>query len=290
MRDADADEQLSEDEVVRIATGARPACAPCAPRAVRAAGAQRRPRWYDRYFEPPVFSVPASCPAAQTTLRRIEEYLVTREYLQIVRGAARTSPSCPADDTISSLARAFFRPGSRVTTSRVRRACSSASTTCRRQRPRPLRRRPEPGPEQQREGRHGAGRLRRLHRRRVAAIVAGVDGPGLGPVPEILAFGGGMAATIAASPPLRRRAGSGTACHAAKLELTGLLDRLEHGERLEPPPAPWRRRLLFGAGTTRPDRIDRGCLPLHIAAPRIEQSPTEDTCRRSARSPCSAAA
>jgi predicted lipid-binding transport protein (Tim44 family) len=29
----------------------------------------------------------------------------------------------------------------------------------------------------------------------------------------------------------------------AKLELDGLLDRAEHSERLEPPPAPWRRLL-----------------------------------------------
>src|SRR5690606_18606228 len=30
---------------------------------------------------------------------------------------------------------------------------------------------------------------------------------------------------------------------AARLELDGLLDRAERGDRLEPPPAPWRRRL-----------------------------------------------
>jgi hypothetical protein len=29
----------------------------------------------------------------------------------------------------------------------------------------------------------------------------------------------------------------------ARTELESLLDRAEHGERLEPPPAPWRRRL-----------------------------------------------
>jgi hypothetical protein len=54
-----------------------------------------------------------------------------------------------------------------------------------------------------------------------------------------------MAATFAASfsaaaSRFRNRV------HAAKLELASLLDRLEHGERLEPPPAPWRRRLFGG--------------------------------------------
>jgi hypothetical protein len=40
---------------------------------------------------------------------------------------------------------------------------------------------------------------------------------------------------------------------AAKLELDGLLDRAERGDRLEPPPAPWRRRLQLKMTGQRPD-------------------------------------
>jgi hypothetical protein len=84
-----------------------------------------------------------------------------------------------------------------------------------------------------------------------AGITAGMLPIELGIVPHVLAFGGGMAASVAAGFSLgasRFR----SRLDAAKFELIGLLDRLEHGERLEPPPAPWRRRLqlrLFGDRT-----------------------------------------
>jgi hypothetical protein len=72
----------------------------------------------------------------------------------------------------------------------------------------------------------------------------------LGVVPHVLAFGGAMAGTVVggvsiAASQFRNRV------FAAKVELTGLLDRLERGDRLDPPPAPWRRKLqrLFGERT-----------------------------------------
>jgi hypothetical protein len=70
----------------------------------------------------------------------------------------------------------------------------------------------------------------------------------LGVVPHVLAFGGGLAATTAAGISIAAKSFRNRV-FSARLELTGLLDRLERGDRLDPPPAPWRRRLqlrLFG--------------------------------------------
>jgi hypothetical protein len=80
-----------------------------------------------------------------------------------------------------------------------------------------------------------------------ALITDGVPGT-IGDISQIVAIGSGMAAGVAggistAASRFRNRV------FAAKMELTGLLDRLERGDRLDPPPAPWRRKLqlrLFG--------------------------------------------
>jgi hypothetical protein len=77
-----------------------------------------------------------------------------------------------------------------------------------------------------------------------SAIMPGV----LGQVPELLAFGGAMAGTIAGSVSIAATRFR-TRVFSAKMERTGLLDRLERGDRLDPPPAPWRRKLqlrIFG--------------------------------------------
>jgi hypothetical protein len=244
IRDADADEQLSEDEVLRIATELGLPAHHVRRALFELPELSVRGRWYDRYFEPPVFTVARVVPGrSQLTLRRIEEYLVTREYLQIVRRRGENLALVPADDTISSLARAFFRPGSKHHLARAKRVLVGVHAI------------PEGDAHvridvdlsQDRsgsvKGATVAGILGGTIAGGIAAgIASGVAGPILGPVPEILAFGGGMAATIAAAFSIaasrfRNR------LYAAKFEVTGLLDRLEHGERLEPPPAPWRRRL-----------------------------------------------
>jgi hypothetical protein len=179
----------------------------------------------------------------------VEDYLVTREYLQIVRRKGDTIAFVPADDTISSLARALARPGSRHTVSRASRMMVGVHTL----------------PDDHAHVRFDVD-LSDARRESVrggvlfgAAVGLGTGGLAaglsaavlpemLGQIPHILAFGGAMAGTVAGAVSIaasRFRA----RVFSAKMELTGLLDRLERGDRLDPPPAPWRRKLqlrIFG--------------------------------------------
>jgi hypothetical protein len=250
LRDADADEQLSEDEVIRIATELGMPAHHVRRALFELPEMRAEPRWYDRYYGEPILSVARVVPGeAGLTLRRIEEYLVTREYLQVVRRRGENIAMVPADDTISSLARAFFRPGGKHHIARASRVLVSSHTL-------PddethVRFDIDMNQDRRNAVRSGAGFgiAGGIAVGALAAAAANAFAPiYVQPVAEILAFGSGMAATFAASfstaaKRFRQRA------LAARLELAGLLDRLEHGQRLEPPPAPWRQRLqqrLFG--------------------------------------------
>jgi hypothetical protein len=245
VQDASADEVLAEGEVVRIAAELG-----LQPQHVRQAlyelpGLRAQPHWAERYFGPAILTASRPVPGApESTLRRLEDYLVTREYLQIVRRKGDQVALAPADDTISSIARGLLRSGKRHHVAKAQRVLLSV---------RPLdaqnahvrieadledKRR-----ESVRGGLFGGG---------VAGLIVGslgavgVDmalGPGLATtIAQTLALGGGIAASAtagiaAAGAGFRRRMAE------ARMEIDGLLDRLERGDRLEPPPAPWRRRL-----------------------------------------------
>jgi hypothetical protein len=251
LRDADADEQLSEAEVLRIATELGLPAHHVQRALFELPELSVQPRWYDRYYGGPVFSVARVVPShAPLTLKRVEEYLVTREYLQIVRRRGENIAFVPADDAISSIARAFTRSGDRHHIARATRVLVNVHAL----------------PDENAHVRFDVdlskarsssansaatvGVIGGVILGGVAAHLVGISTPAaLGVLPEVLAFGGGLAGTFAATftgAAKRFR----TRVQAAKLELTGLLDRLEHGERLDPPAAPWRRRLgsrLFGS-------------------------------------------
>jgi hypothetical protein len=244
LRDADAHEQVSETEVVRIAAELGLPAHHVQRALFELPELQVRPRWYDRYYGSPVFSVGRAVESdSAITLKRVEDYLVTREYLQIVRRRAGNIALVPADDTISSLARTFFRSGSRHHIARATRVLVSGHEL-------------EDGnchvrvdvdlSEDRRKSANGAawgGTVAGLVVGGIAAHFTGVATPAaLGVVPEVLAFGAGMSGTFAA---IFSGAANGfrNRLQAARLEITGLMDRLEQGERLDPPPAPWRRRL-----------------------------------------------
>jgi hypothetical protein len=251
LSDADADEQLSETEVLRIATELGLPAHHVQRALFELPELTVQPRWYDRYYGPAVFSITRVIPSETATiLRRIEDYLITREYLQIVRRRGDTMAFVPADDTISSLARALFRPGSRHIVSRASRVLVGAHAL----------------PDQR--GAHVRFDVDLSESRRetlragtavgmlggiftgslAAALTAGALPADFGFVPHVLAFGGTMAATAAAGFSVAANRFR-SRVDAARLELIGLLDRLEHGDRLDPPPAPWRRKLqlrLFG--------------------------------------------
>ncbi|MGH7463720.1 MAG: hypothetical protein ACREK1_01010 [Longimicrobiales bacterium] len=251
LSETDPDDNLSEDEVLRIATELGMPLHHVRQALFELPDLKVQPRWYDRYYGPAVFSVNRVVPTRkEPALRRVEDYLVTREYLQIVRRKGDTIAFVPADDTISSLARALARPGSRHTISRASRVMVGVHAL------------PEDNAHVRfdidlSEARHESvrggillGATFGLGTGAVAAALSAAVVPDvLGQIPQILAFGGAMAGTIAggvsiAASRFRNRVFS------AKMELTGLLDRLERGDRLDPPPAPWRRKLqlrLFGS-------------------------------------------
>lgn len=187
---------------------------------------------------------------ADRVLDRLENYLITREYLQPLRSQPGRALYAPADDTISRVARAISRPASRHHIARAHRIGVAV---------RPLE--------------EGFSRVRievdlRGHRRvaslygsifgglagltagGVLAVFAGPLGADLlgtlgAAVGGTLTVGGGLASGIAgglaiARTALRKRLDS------ARDEVEALLDRLQNGERLDPPPAPWRRRLQNG--------------------------------------------
>jgi hypothetical protein len=108
--DDDAGDRISEDEVLRIASELG-----LSPRHVKQAlfegvPDQAEPTLLDRQLGPPRFvvtrAVPMDAPKAQKAL---EEYLVTCEYLVVVRRQGNSVTLQPAPDTFSKLARAFKR-------------------------------------------------------------------------------------------------------------------------------------------------------------------------------------
>lgn len=250
LRDADAHDHVTEAELLRIASELGLPAHHVQRALFELPELHVQPRWYDRYYGSPVFSVGRVVPSeAPLTLKRVEEYLVTREYLQIVRRRGDNIAMIPADDTISSLARTFFRSGARHHISKATRVLVNAH---------PL----EDGSahvrvdvdlsEERRNSANGAawgGAIIGFLVGGVAAHFTGMASPAaLGVVPEVVAFGGGAAGTFAAvfsgaAKNFRNK------LQAARLEISGLLDRVEQGERLDPPPPPWRRRLsgkIFG--------------------------------------------
>lgn len=247
--EADADERLSEDEVLRIAAElgipahhARQALyeLPRQPDSGSLA---------DQMYGPARIGISrAILSETNLTLSRLSEYLTTREYLRPLRRQSGRMWLVPADDTISNLARAFSRPSSRHHLAHARVAVTV----------RPL----QPG--------HCHVRLDldlRPKRRggiRNGLVLGGLAGVGVGTVAFLAASGASAelawplgawdwaAGAVAAGTAFTATIGASIAATAARfrrrvaaarLEVDGLLDRLERGEHLQPPPAPWRRRL-----------------------------------------------
>ncbi|HUF50081.1 MAG TPA: hypothetical protein VMN60_04575 [Longimicrobiales bacterium] len=250
LDDAAADEQLSEEEVLRIAAELGLPSHHVRRALYELPQLHAAPRWYDRYFGPPVFSLGRTIPdASPATLRRIEDYLVTREYLQLVRRQSGTLAFIPADDTLSSLARALFRPGRRHIIARASRVVVDVHHM----------------PDQHAHVRFDVdlsdARREAMNSGAIAGTVLGtMSGAGVaaltvlilpesaGAVPVVMAFGGGLLATVAAGIAVAAQ-GFRNRVLAARLELDHLLDRIESGGRLDPPAPPWRRKLqlrLFG--------------------------------------------
>lgn len=257
--EADADERLSEDEVLRIADELG-----LPGRHVRQAlyelprGGSEAVSWLDRWYGPPVVVGTRVTPGPpDQVVDRLEDYLVTREFLQILRRQGGRASFSPADDAISNVARAVRRPQRQWQIARSRRVLVEA--------------RPLPDDES-----HVRLELDMEPQRR-KAVTSGIVGGALVGLPlaagvffpvghvafEIagdaaayaagLAAGAGTFSASVASGMAIARSRFRARVDSARMEIAGLLDRLEVGGRLDPPPAPWLRGLRSRiAGSLRP--------------------------------------
>lgn len=250
--DDDANEELAEEEVVRIAAELG-----LAERHVRQAlfeGARDEPEpgMLDRQFgSPRVMSTRAVPLSADRARRALEDYFVTYEYLQICRRQGNSTTFEPAVDAVSKIARTFQRNSKHQLASAVRIEISV----------RPL----EEGWSHVRvralfeddrrakvvRGSVGGALLGLPAGAFTTVIVGGVAGGmlipeasiALGGVAGIAAFSSVVAATLASARNRWRRWRERTQNQAE-----AVLDRLEKGDDLRPPPSPWLRKLQMKFG------------------------------------------
>jgi hypothetical protein len=253
-READSDEFLSEAEVLRIADelGLPQRHVRRALYELPAPGSgdtTRVGRWYG----------PAQVQATRVVagpplpvMDRLEEYLVTREFLQLLRRQRDRAVFAPADDTISSVSRAVRRPQRHWHIARSRRVYVE------------VRAMPDEESHVRLELDLGRQRDRALKAGIAGGLAVGVPLAALvglpagaiifdlagGPAAAAAALSAGataMGGTIAAGMAVGRARFRGR-IENARIEMAALLDRLEAGGRLEPPAAPWVRGLRSRIG------------------------------------------
>ena len=256
--ETEGDEQLSESEVLRIADE------------LGLPGQHVRQALYelprtpggegliDRLYGPPSVVGTRVVPGVpEEVMDRLEHYLVTREFLQVLRRQGSRAAFSPADDAISNVARAVRRPQRQWQIARTRRVLVEV----------------RPMVEQESHVRLELD----VDGERRKALTSGVVGGALVGLPlaagaffpvghmvfdvagDAAAYAAGLAAgagtfgaSVAAGVAVARSRFKARA-DSARLEIAGLLDRLEGGRGLDPPPAPWLRSLRSKiADTLRP--------------------------------------
>jgi hypothetical protein len=204
------------------------------------------PRWYDRYYNAPIISASRVVPTkADITLTRLEEYISAREYMQLVRRKSGELRFIPAEDAISRLARGLARPGSRFHIAHARRLVVNVQSIA------------DDRTHIRIEGDYSEQRANSVKQGLIAGgflgFLPGATGGVLMAVSMHIGGAGGTAVALA-STALGIAAGSSIGLRiaasrfrdrlvAARREIDTLLDRAEHSDKLEPPPAPWRRSL-----------------------------------------------
>lgn len=247
--EADADDRLSEAEVLRIAEELG-----LPGRHVRQALYElprSRPEesgWLDRWYGPPTVAGTRLAPGSpEEVLDRLEHHLVTRELLQVLRRQGGRAAFSPAEDAISNVTRAVRRPQRHWQIARSRRVLVDA---------RPI----HAGESHVRlELDLEPQRAKALRSGIVGGVVVGLPlaagaffplGHGLFQVAGdaaayaagLTAGAGAFSASVAGGVALARSRFQ-RRVESARLEIAGLLDRLEGGRTLDPPPAPWIRGL-----------------------------------------------
>lgn len=250
--EGDAEERLPEDEVIRIAAELG-----LSERHVRQAlleGPQeeQEPSFLDRQFGVTRIMATRAVPIAPDAARRaLEDYLVTREYLQVVRRQSVSTSFEPADDVVSKVARGFARS---------KKHCLAAADGVEL-----VVRELEPGWSHVRLRAVYPG-ARKVHIGGATAGALFLGGPlatGAGILVGVLANGpliDPVAIGLGAVTGISVMAGAITGFFAIARhnfrswrartinEANGVLDRLEKGDELRPPPAPWLRKLQLKLG------------------------------------------
>jgi len=248
----DRDEQLSEQEVIRIAAELG-----LAPRHVRQAlyeGVQDEPQptFLDKQFGTPRITASRAVPHdAEAARRALENYLITSEYMAVVRRQPTSVMFEPAPDAVSKFARAFKRG------SKHQLAASSVLEMSVRSL--------EPG--------WSHVRLRAVFKddrksQLIGALIGGtvLGAPLAGLTAVVIAGVMQSVTTPAASIAVGSLFGigafvavmTGLLASARKryrhwrertvMQAEGVLDRLEGGDELRPPPPPWMRKLQMKFG------------------------------------------
>jgi hypothetical protein len=250
--EGDAEEQLPEEEVIRIAAELG-----LSERHVRQAlfeGVQEEvePSFLDKQLGVPRIMATRAVPLTPEQARAaLEDYMVTREYLQVIRRQSTTTSFEPADDIVSKVARSVGRSKKHCLA-----AAEGVELTIREL---------QPGWSHIRL-KAVYPNARKLYVGGAAAGIFGIGGLGgatagiavaivsngaLGD-PASLALGvttgvtvlGGAAATFWTIARNNFRAWRERSVN----EANGVLDRLEKGDALRPPPSPWLRKLQLRLG------------------------------------------
>jgi hypothetical protein len=246
----DAEDRVSEAELIRIGNEIGLPAEKVRQALYEQPQLEADPHWYTPYFDSPIVTSSRILPGkADATLVRVEEYISAREYMQLVRRKSGELRFIPAEDAISRLARGLSRPGKRYHLAHARRVVVNVQQIS----------------DTQTHIRLDSD----FSEQRAASVKSGMWGGALfGVLPgaiaasfimdplhgPVAAFA--MIATVGAAMSGGAVIGVKVAANSfrehlaeARREIEGLLDRAEHSDRLEPPPAPWRRSLrakLFG--------------------------------------------
>jgi hypothetical protein len=212
-----------------------------------------QPGFLDKQFGTPRIMAARAVPMDPESARRaLEDYLITCEYMSVVRRQANSVTFEPAPDAVSKFARAFKR-GSKH---------QLAASTLLEMTVRPL----EPGwshvrlrvifkddRKSQVVGAAVGGTFLGAPAAALTAVIIGGAAQAVGIVPEvgvaigslfgIGAFSGVMAGLLASARKRYRQWRERTVIQAE-----GVLDRLEGGDELRPPPPPWIRKLQMKFG------------------------------------------
>lgn len=250
--EGDAEELLPEEEVVRIAAELG-----LSERHVRQAMMEgvleeEEPSFLDRHMGITRIMATRAVPGSPDQARAaLEDYLMTREYLQVVRRQSVSTTFEPADDVVSKVARGF---------SRSKKHCLAAADAVE-----VTVRELQPGWSHVRV-KAVYPDARKLHIGGATAGILFLGGP-------VAAASGTIVGALASGPlahpvsiALGATVGLGVFAGAAATfwniarsnfrkwrertanEAAGVLDRLEKGDELRPPPAPWLRKLQVKFG------------------------------------------